>query len=120
MQRMPYVFAAHFNKNKMIKEIKMYTVVCDNCGRDVNEDADYSCWEDKGYAEDSAMESDWKKEDNKHYCTNCFVGYDKEDELIIKGFFCNCNPPKLMIKDKEGKPFCLDCRIDFLQSQINK
>ena len=104
----------------MIKEIIMYTVVCDNCGKDANEDTDYSCWNDKNYAEDSAIEDDWVKEDNKHYCKNCFMGYDDDDKLIIKGFFCKCNPPKLMLNGANRKPFCLDCRIEFLQSEINK
>ena len=66
----------------MIKEVKMYTVVCDNCGRDVNENADYSCYNDKVFAQDVAMESDWLKEGDKHYCPNCFT-YDDEDNLIV-------------------------------------
>jgi hypothetical protein len=28
----------------MIKEVKMFTMVCDSCGKDVNEDTEYSCW----------------------------------------------------------------------------
>lgn len=66
----------------MIKEVKMYTVVCDNCGRDVNENADYSCYNDKVFAQDVAMESDWLKEGDKHYCPNCYT-YDDEDNLVV-------------------------------------
>lgn len=66
----------------MIKEVKMYTVVCDNCGKDVNEGAEYSCWNDKRYAQDIAMEADWLSEGDKHYCQDCF-SYDDEDNLII-------------------------------------
>lgn len=67
----------------MIKEVQMFTVICDNCGIDVNEGAEYSCWSDKTYAEDSAMESDWIKEGDKHYCFDCF-SYDDDDNLILK------------------------------------
>ena len=67
----------------MIKELRMYTVVCDNCGADVNEDAEYSCWSDEGYAQDIAMEADWVTVDDKHYCTDCYY-YDEDDKLIIQ------------------------------------
>lgn len=68
----------------MIQEVKMYTIICDNCGKNVNEGNEITCWSDKGYAEDSAMESDWIKEDGNHYCADCFE-YDDEDNLVIKG-----------------------------------
>ena len=67
----------------MIKELTMYTVVCDSCGKDVNEDAEYSCWNDKGYAEDIAMDSDWVTDGDKHYCPDCYH-YNEDDDLIIK------------------------------------
>ena len=37
----------------------------------------------RGFAEDIAMESDWLKEEDKHYCQDCF-SYDEEDNLVIK------------------------------------
>ena len=67
----------------MLKEVKMYTVVCDNCGKDVNKDAEYSAWNDKRHAEEVAMEADWIKENDKHYCSDCFT-YDDDDNLLIK------------------------------------
>ncbi len=66
----------------MIQEVKMYTVICDNCKKDSNEDTDYSCWNDKEYAQDVATEADWITEDDKHYCPNCY-SYDDDDNLII-------------------------------------
>lgn len=53
----------------------MFTVVCDNCGKDVNEGEEYSCWNDIMFAEDIAMEVGWIKEDDRHYCPDCFT-YD--------------------------------------------
>jgi uncharacterized protein YbdZ (MbtH family) len=67
----------------MIKEVTMYTIVCDSCGCDVNADADYSCWNEETYVEDIRQEAGWEKVDKKHYCTDCFE-YDENDELIIK------------------------------------
>jgi hypothetical protein len=80
----------------MIKEVTMFTVVCDNCGVDVNEGQEYSCWNDKGFAEDMAMDADWIKEDDKHYCPKCF-SYDDEDNLVIgeRELTLKTNPPPL-------------------------
>ena len=67
----------------MVKEVTMFTVVCDNCGKDVKKDAEYSAWNEKTFAEDIAMEADWIKENDKHYCSDCFT-YDDDDNLLIK------------------------------------
>lgn len=67
----------------MIKEVTMYTVICDNCGKDVCEGSGYACWDDKGYVKDIAIDSGWIKHEDKHYCSNCYE-YDDNDELIIK------------------------------------
>ena len=66
----------------MIKEVKMFTVVCDNCGKDCNEGQDYSCWNDESYALDVAMESNWERVDGKHICPLCY-SYGDNDEIII-------------------------------------
>ena len=67
----------------MIKEVTMYTVICDNCGEDIASDQEYSCWSDSSYAELNAMESDWITEGSKHYCHDCF-SYDDDDNLQLK------------------------------------
>ncbi len=67
----------------MIKEVTMFTVLCDNCGVDSNRDCEYSCWGDKSQAEEHAMNSDWHLDDKKHYCCNCF-SYDENDNLILR------------------------------------
>ena len=66
----------------MIQTVEMFTVVCDNCGKDANENSDYSCWNDTETALDQAMESDWHEKDMKHYCPNCYSMND-DDEIII-------------------------------------
>lgn len=73
----------------MIEKVTMYTVFCDNCGEDVGENSEYSCWHDESQARDSAIDSDWQTEDDKnnnekHYCPKCVVDTDeKTDKLII-------------------------------------
>lgn len=67
----------------MLKEVKMFTIICDGCGKDVNSDLEFSCWNDESYLEDIRTDSDWEKVDEKHYCTNCYE-YDENDNLIIK------------------------------------
>lgn len=66
----------------MIKEILMYTVVCNNCGKDVNEGADFCAWNDKGFAQDVAAEAGWIKDGDEHYCPDC-VSYDDDDNMVI-------------------------------------
>lgn len=67
----------------MIVEVKMYTVICDNCGTDVNKDSEYSAWNDKNFAENVAMESDWIKEGDKHFCNYCW-SHDEDDKVVLK------------------------------------
>lgn len=66
-----------------VKEIKMFTVVCDNCNKSADEDTDYCAWNDEGAAKDVAMNADYIVEGIKHYCPSCY-SYDEEDNLIIK------------------------------------
>ena len=66
----------------MIVKVEMYTVICDNCKKYFGSEGDYSCWNDDHFAEDNAMDSDWLKIDDCHYCTDCHsIGDD--DELVI-------------------------------------
>ena len=67
----------------MITEKIMFTVICDNCGADACEGTDYSCWGDKGAAEDVARDDGWEEINGGHYCPKCFC-FDDEDNLIIK------------------------------------
>ena len=69
-------------KNKMIKEFKCYTLLCDNCGADVNEGSEVSGWDSEEYNYDTAGESDWIDYEDKHYCPDCY-SFNDEDEIII-------------------------------------
>lgn len=66
----------------MIKEVKMFTVICDNCGRDAHRGQEYSCWNDKGYAMENAIEMGWLELEGKIYCDYCYA-YDEADTIEI-------------------------------------
>ena len=66
----------------MIKEFKCYTLLCDNCGVDVNEGNEISGWTEKDTNYDIAGESNWIAHEDKHYCPDCYSFNDK-DEIII-------------------------------------
>ncbi len=71
----------------MIKELKMYTIICDGCGKDVCNGSEYSGWDDVDYVWDTADEESWIKnedyDDTHHYCPECYE-YDDDDNLVIK------------------------------------
>jgi len=70
----------------MVKEIKMYTVICDNCGCNAFDNSDYSCWQDKKTAVDMAVsDEDWFEDDDciKHYCPKCITFVDDYNEDYI-------------------------------------
>ena len=66
----------------MIKEVKMYTVICDNCGVDVCEGKEISAWGEESWVEEIAENAEWHI-DKGHYCPDCFY-YDDNDELKIR------------------------------------
>jgi len=65
----------------MIKKVEMFTIICDNCGKDFFEGEDASCYNDIGFIEDSASESGWYVDD-KHLCDECY-SYDDNDRLVV-------------------------------------
>lgn len=67
----------------MIKELTIYTVICDNCGKDVSFGQEFAGWNDKDYAFDIAVDAYWHICEDNQYCPDCFE-YDDDDNLIIK------------------------------------
>ena len=65
----------------MIKEVKMYSVICDRCGR-ILEDGAF--WEDKSSAISYALKSKWAEIGDKHYCPDCYEFDDELDEYVPK------------------------------------
>ena len=67
----------------MIKEVKMYTVICDCCGKDACAGTDYASWNESSYVEEIAVEDGWLCDDEHHYCPECYE-FDDEDNLVVK------------------------------------
>jgi hypothetical protein len=76
----------------MIYPITMYACKCDNCGKlyDIDGNGGGYAYEDVGSIalmvfEDETWHIEWgtKKIPDKHYCPDCFGGFDDEDKLII-------------------------------------
>jgi hypothetical protein len=66
----------------MIKEVKMFTAICDNCGTDVCESEEFSCWNEEFYVNDIASEKDWHVDGDIHYCPACH-SFNEDDILVI-------------------------------------
>lgn len=65
----------------MIKEVKMYQVVCDRCGRFLE---DAAVWDYKNRAIAYAINSRWTEIGDKHYCPDCYEFDDELDEYVPK------------------------------------
>ena len=65
----------------MVKEITMYTIICDTCGVSSCEAQEYSCWNEEGIAREYA--EDWIDHEGKDYCPSCYE-YDDDDNPVIK------------------------------------
>lgn len=66
----------------MIKKVEMYTVICDHCKDDAGRDSEYAGWSDEDYSVESAVESGWITDGDKHYCGDCW-GWDDNDEIEL-------------------------------------
>lgn len=65
----------------------MYGCKCDHCGKEWTTD-EYNGF--VAFSDESGMratmqeDTDWHTEEGKHYCPDCFGGFDDEDNLILK------------------------------------
>jgi hypothetical protein len=67
-------------------EVKAFNVECDNCGKEYYDDHNgWSMWSEFEHARDSAIDSDWIESEcgEKHYCKDCFVEFDEEDNIVL-------------------------------------
>ena len=66
------------------KEHKMYSVECDRCGKDAQEDGDFSCFGEKDIALEDALENEFNQIDGKDYCQDCWTWTEDGEEIIAK------------------------------------
>lgn len=68
----------------MIYSVTMYSCKCDHCGKQFVFDDYMIALEDETTMEFAVNDSDWEHtEDDKHYCPDCFEGFD-DDDIILK------------------------------------
>jgi hypothetical protein len=68
----------------MIKELKMFTVICDRCGKSADDGTEYAGWGSEEGAWTVADEDNWIKHEGGDYCPDCYKYDDDDDNLIIK------------------------------------
>lgn len=73
----------------MIKEVTMYTVICDRCGKDNGEGGEFSAWGSAFDAKCDAEAQDWHFIEQGHYCPNCVEWNADESDLIPKSYIVN-------------------------------
>ena len=61
----------------MIREVTMYQVVCDACGKTAHEGGDYSAWTDEASAYEDGILNDWLMTDDGDWCWGCAVVDDE-------------------------------------------
>ena len=71
----------------MYKEISVWTILCDGCGRDLNGKSLYGGGEIAGWREKEGNVPDceaqgWIAADDAHYCPDCYY-YDDEDNVVF-------------------------------------
>ena len=67
----------------MIKQVTMYSVVCDRCGKTFETDGCIA-WTDKQSVISYALASELKEIGDKHYCPDCYEFDDELDEYVTK------------------------------------
>lgn len=68
----------------MIKEVTVYTVVCDGCGEDYCHGTEYCGFPAEEDAINYALDEGWTAEDDKHYCPDCWRPIQEEHEEECK------------------------------------
>ena len=66
-----------------IKKVEMYTVKCDNCGKNSGDNRETCAWTDDITALEDAESQDWFVKYNKHYCPDCYY-VNEQDYIMIK------------------------------------
>lgn len=66
------------------EKVECFALECDNCKEIYQQShSDYSIWIIESDAWDNAQDDDWVKNEEKHYCPDCYT-YDDNDKLFIR------------------------------------
>ena len=66
----------------MITKVECVIIECDNCKDVYRSYSGFSIFPDKSDANDNAMDDEWHREGDLHYCPKCYKIND-EDELVV-------------------------------------
>lgn len=70
-------------KNAMIKEVKMFGLFCDKCGKlYMNEDTGYCAFVSDADALKDAQEGEWKEIEGRMLCPDCYHYDEDADEYF--------------------------------------
>lgn len=70
----------------MIKQVTSAVIICDCCGKRFHDGNDFCCYigdENGNEIEQIALDSEWRKFGDKHYCPDCY-SVDDEDHYHTK------------------------------------
>ena len=68
----------------MIKQVTMYSVICDRCGKTFCECDSIITGAYKKSVRGYALESEWKEIGDKHYCPDCYEFNDVLNVYVLK------------------------------------
>ena len=70
----------------MVKEVTMYTVICDGCAKQAFEDDEIVAWSDVSSALELADHSNWDvhRVDGRHLCFECTVRAEADEEPLVQ------------------------------------
>jgi hypothetical protein len=68
----------------MKKEMTLFTIVCDRCGKDALANEDFSCLFELSDVREIAGDSGWINIIDNDYCNNCWQWDESEDNQIPK------------------------------------
>ncbi len=72
----------------MVKEVKMYAVFCDHCGKQFIDEfgTGFSAWTDKADVVEASMQDGWAVLHGRHICPECYHFDDETDEIVENDF----------------------------------
>ena len=65
-----------------VKEVTMYRVECDGCGKGNDANSTFFAWADEEAALFEAAESEWLVNDDGQWCPDCYIWTDEKDSYV--------------------------------------
>jgi hypothetical protein len=98
-----------------LKSAPYYWVVCDDCGRSAQENADVSAWLQEDVAVDEAVSAGWwvasehEDAEDKDYCDGCGIKHGLD--------YCDGCGDLQRVERQENTRLCAECRDEDRQEE---